>query len=394
MVLITKSAVIAIAAAVKETCISIYMPTHVAGQETRQDPIRLKNRLDSARQQLLSLGHDADWIDDILAPANHLLDDTQYEFWEHQGQGLAIFIGESFFQHYRVDYSLPEQSIVGDRFHITPLLPVLHQVNRMLLLSLSQNEAQLYDISPGNIKPFSVDGMPSSLEEALKYDDPEKQLQYHSQGAPTPNYHGQGVGTTDENQKEQIQRYCQKLDHAICNEASANDALPLVLAGVDFVQDIFRSVSKYPNLVASGISGNSETEAQGYLQQEALSLLEPRSQVAIREAWNTYEQMTGSDKIANQLGDILVAAHRGQVDTLFLDPEHPQWGEYDPQTAEVERHEQAHPKSNDLLNLAAIAVLGNSGVVYTKPMAKDTPAAAILRYPLYADQATSAAVRS
>ncbi|MGB3615630.1 MAG: hypothetical protein WBA10_17680 [Elainellaceae cyanobacterium] len=394
MVLITPSAITTIAETVKETCISIYMPTHVAGQQTRQGPIRLKNRLDAGRQQLLSLGHDADWIDNILSPASHLLDDAQYEFWEHQDQGLVLFIGESFFQTHQVGYELPELSVVGDRFHITPLLPVLHQVNRILLLSLSQNEAQLYDVSPDSIEPLSINGLPSSLEEALKYDDPEKQLQYHSQGAASPNYHGQGVGTTDEDKKEQIQRYCQKLDHAICSETPTTNAPPLVLAGVDFVQDIFRGISKYPNLVTSGISGNPEANDPAHLQQQALDLLEPRSQAMGKEAWNTYEQMTGSDKLTDKLDDILVAAHRGQVDTLFINPEHPQWGQYNQQTANVERHEQAHPKSDDLLNLAAIAVLTNSGVVYTRPMPTESPAAAILRYPLYADQATTEAIRS
>lgn len=398
MMSITKSDVTFIAEAVKETCISLYLPTHVAGQEIRQDPIRLKNLLDRARKQLVSAGRDTDAIDELLAPATHLLDDSEYQFWEHQGQGLALFLGESFYESYRVDYSLPELAVVGDRFHITPLLPVLHRVNTFLLLSLSQNEALLYGASPNHIKPVSLEELPNSLEEALKYDDPEEQLQFHSgggadtQGGQTPTFHGQGVGTTDENEKDRIRRYCQQLDNAIC-AATHDQALPLVLAGVEFVQDIFREVSNYPNLVAAGLSGNPEARQVSNLREEALALLEPMTEEAKNEAWAAYQRMSDTDKITSQIKDILVAANRGQVEALFLDPSRSQWGTYDAASAHVEVHEQAHPSSNDLLNLAAISVLANSGAVYTREMPSESPVAATLRYPLYADQETSEAIR-
>ncbi|MGF1536594.1 MAG: hypothetical protein ACFB4J_08955 [Elainellaceae cyanobacterium] len=399
MMSIKKSDVTFIAEAVKETCLSLYLPTHVAGQEIRQDPIRLKNLLDRARDQLLSLGQGTEAIDALLSPAIELLDDSQYQFWEHQGRGLALFLGESFYHIYRLDDSVPELAIIGDRFHITPLLPVLHRVDQFLLLSLSQNEALLYGASPNHIKPISLEELPNSLEEALKYDDPEAQLQYHSgggadtQGGQTPTFHGQGVGTADENEKDRIRRYCQQLDNAIC-EATHDKALPLVLAGVEFVQDIFREVSNYPNLVASGLKGNPEAEQVSDLHQEALALFEPMSQNETRQAWEGYERLSDTDKITNQIKDILVAANRGQVETLFLDPERSQWGTYDAASAHVELHEQAHPKSDDLLNIAAISVLANSGAVYTKPMSPASPIAATLRYPLYTDQETSETIRS
>ncbi|MEO0408701.1 MAG: hypothetical protein AAF289_15255 [Cyanobacteria bacterium P01_A01_bin.135] len=395
---ITKSDVTFIAEAINGIYVSLYLPTHVAGQETQQDPIRLKNLLTKIREQMTSLGRDSDAVDALLAPATHLLDDSEYEFWQHQGQGLALFIGESFFHTYRADFELPELALIGDRFHITPLLPVLHQVAPFLLLSLSQNEAKLYAASPSAITPISLDEMPGSLEEALQFDDPEKQLQFHSSGrqpqsARALTFHGQGVGTTDENDKDRVQRYCHQIDNALCDAVSTN-APPLVVAGVDSVQDIFRNLSKYPNLVASGIDGNPEVAKPEELRQEALTVLEPLTQSSLKAAWKTYEDLTGSDTITSNVEDILVAANRGQVDTLFLDPHQPQWGSYNPKTVEIERYEQAHPKTDDLLNLAAIAVLANGGQVYSRPMSPNTPAAAVLRYPLYADQETSEAIRS
>jgi hypothetical protein len=37
----------------KGICVSIYMPTHRAGSETQQDPIRLKNLLKEAEEVFL-----------------------------------------------------------------------------------------------------------------------------------------------------------------------------------------------------------------------------------------------------------------------------------------------------------------------------------------------------
>jgi len=51
------------------------MPTHRAGTETRQDPIRLKNLLSRAREQLVDGGLRSTEADGILEPARLLLED-------------------------------------------------------------------------------------------------------------------------------------------------------------------------------------------------------------------------------------------------------------------------------------------------------------------------------
>ena len=71
-------------------CVSIFLPTHRAGAETRQDPIRLKNLIGEARDLLLAKGLRAAEADVILAPARDLLGDGV--FWRHQGDGLAVFL--------------------------------------------------------------------------------------------------------------------------------------------------------------------------------------------------------------------------------------------------------------------------------------------------------------
>lgn len=75
-------------------CVSLYMPTYHAGTEVRQNPTRFKNLIKQAEallQENSSLRHTEALA--FLQPAMDLDDDT---FWQHQEEGLAIFLAEGF----------------------------------------------------------------------------------------------------------------------------------------------------------------------------------------------------------------------------------------------------------------------------------------------------------
>ena len=78
----------------QEIGVSIYMPTHRTG-DIEQDPIRLKNLLREAEDQLVDYGISMPDAGGLLEPAEQLLPDSH--FWQHQGDGLAIFISPVYF---------------------------------------------------------------------------------------------------------------------------------------------------------------------------------------------------------------------------------------------------------------------------------------------------------
>src|SRR5215207_478989 len=81
-------------------CVSILLPTHRVGTETQQDPIRLKNLLGEAREDLLANGLRSIEVDQILEPARELLADEV--FWRYQSDGLALFLSRNDFRSYRL----------------------------------------------------------------------------------------------------------------------------------------------------------------------------------------------------------------------------------------------------------------------------------------------------
>ena len=69
--------------------ISIFLPTVRAGAETQQNPIRFKNLLREAHSRLLEKGLEKDAARRCSNRRRALVDD--YDFWQHQDDGLAVF---------------------------------------------------------------------------------------------------------------------------------------------------------------------------------------------------------------------------------------------------------------------------------------------------------------
>ncbi|MDP2400805.1 MAG: hypothetical protein Q8M66_02390, partial [Actinomycetota bacterium] len=85
--------------------ISIQLTTHRAGPEIQQDPIRLKNLLRTAEEDLAKAGMRLPEIDALLRPARALLEDAA--FWREGSDGLAVFLGEDSYRVFRLDIALP-----------------------------------------------------------------------------------------------------------------------------------------------------------------------------------------------------------------------------------------------------------------------------------------------
>ena len=107
----------------QQWCVSIYMPTHRTGTDAQQDPIRLKNLLREAETGIfLPGGVGPRAVQKMLEPASMLLQDS--DFWQHQSDGLAIFLSSNGIRRYRLPLNFEELVVVIDYFHIKPLLPL------------------------------------------------------------------------------------------------------------------------------------------------------------------------------------------------------------------------------------------------------------------------------
>jgi hypothetical protein len=364
-------------------CVSIYMPTHKMSTETLQNPIRFKNLIREAEQKLIETGLRAQDARDLLLPAHEL---DEYDFWQHQSDGLAIFISKNLFSFYTIPIDFQELVVVTDRFHIKPLMSLLTGDGQFYILALSQNLVRLFQGTRYSVNEIELEDVPTSIAEALKYDDPEKSLQFHTgtpQGASSGRaaiFHGQGAGNDDA--KENILRYFRKVNDGL-QELLKNQECPLVLAGVDYLLPIYKQANSYPDLIDEGMTGNPDQMKPEELHAQAWQIVEPYFEAQQHETVAHYQATLGTGKTASNIQEVVSAAYFQRVESLFVPVGQQKWGMFNPDTNSVQVHSEQQAGDEDLMDFAALHTLLNGGKVYAVPSEQvpgDAPLAAVLRY--------------
>ncbi len=367
-------------------CVSLYIPTERAGSQTRQNPIRFKNALYAARDALEGRGMQRREVEQFLAPARELLEDS--DFWQQQADGLAAFVAPGLFSSYRLPLEVEQLSAVGEHFHIKPLLPFFSRDGRFYILALSQNAVRVLEGTHWSVRHLDVRGMPASLAEALRFDVREKHLQFHTGTGQTRGggtgaaiFHGQGVPKDDE--QDRIREYFRQIDAAL-HEALGGQQAPLVLAGAESMLPIYRKANSYPHLVEHAVRGNPDRLNEQELHDRAWPIVEPVFMQAQREAAGFLEAALGTERASTELKQAVPAAHHGRVDTLFVALGVHRWGSYDADSDAVTEHAEGEVGDEDLLDQAAAQVLVHRGAVYAVEQ-EEMPGdgydvAALLRY--------------
>jgi hypothetical protein len=362
--------------------VSLYMPTHRAGADTRQDPIRFRNLLGAAKKHLREEGLRTPDIYTLLAPARRLLVDSA--FWWHQSDGLAMFFAEDAFHTLRLPLSFDEMLVVADRFHLNPLLPLLTGDGHFFILALSQNQVRFLEGTRHTVDEIFLEGVPTSLAEALQHERYEKQLQFHTRapalaGQRAAGFHGHSPG---EDEKKRVLRYFRQIDAGL-QELLRDERAPLVLFGVDYLFPIYQEANTYPHLLEDGVAGNPEALKPEALHALAWEVVQPHFLRAQQAAQARHVQLARTGQTAHDLGEILPAAHHGRVEALFTAAGVQQWGQFDPETGALTFFATSEPGTEDLLDLAAMQTIINGGVVYPlqrDELPGDSPIAAMFRY--------------
>jgi len=360
------------------TCASIYAPIASTGDDRLQNPVRLKNLRDRAKLWLEQAGVRGTDAERMLEPVGRLIEDPDLA---RNGPGLAVFIAPRALEHLFLPFDVPELVVVGQKFHIRPLLPVLR--NRMCyVLAIAETSARLYEVNGQHVQEVSVPGMPRSREDALGPEYSEKQRQLHSVG-PRGQFgsasHGAGDRGADEKNKDL--RYCQAVDRAL-TAFLGDSAAPLILACDEPLLSIYRHASHYAHVADEAIEGAPIRVSAEDLARRAAEIMERREAERVQRALKEFEDLEGSGQTARGAEAIIRYARLGEVARLFLDRSAVVWGriaEDGTPTAVAEPESGAE----DLLNRAAIETLLHGGEVFEVEKSELPPhvaAVATLRY--------------
>lgn len=346
----------------------------------QQDPIRLKNLLVEASGRLKDYRLKEKQIDSLLEKVRQLLD--QPKFWQHNDKGLALFMSEDDFEYFRIPHSFKERVMVDDHFLITPLIPMITLEGTFCVLTLSQKDIRLLKCTRASVEEIELTEAPDSLEEYLKYDVNENHLQHHSgQGANAQAiFHGHG-GAKDSDTQE-IVNFLKQVENDVTSILrKRND--PLILAGVDEAISEYRKVNHYSRLMDQTISGNPDPKSNEEIRDEAWKVIQSYFLKDMYTDIERFGDLTGTEKQSDNLSQIVEAAYYGKIDSLFVPIGEHSWGWFDTERDTV--HHSTEPKNgeHDLINMAAIKTLTQSGNVYAldkEDMPNGSSIAAIFRY--------------
>ena len=341
-------------------CLSVLMPTHVRGRETAQDPLRFKNSLQDAEQQLVGRGMRAADARELLKPLRDLIDDRL--FWLNQGLGLAVFVSETGFWQYRIPFSLPDVVIVDKRFYLAPLMPIVSEDLRFYVLAISPKQVRLVEATRHHATEVEVPGGVENLEQYLENFELEKQLQFHTGAPPTSGsrlraaiFHGQPGGAEESSRKQRLLEYCRLIDAKMRSVFRRRPA-PVVLACDRRLAPIYRQANTSANLAEVAVLGNPDLEKPADLHARAWAVVEPGIAAAKARAIALFRQVF-PERGSHHLPTVLVAAEEGRVDVLLTAAGTQRWGKFDGRLRQTDLHEAPQPGDEELLNRATVSAL-------------------------------------
>ena len=363
-------------------CVSIFMPTFRTGVESQQNQIRFRNLLRSAEEKLLTAGLRSQEVKEILEPAQALPGNVL--FWRRQSDGLALFLCADLFRYFCLPEAFQELIVVADRFHISPLLPVLSGDKRFYILALSQKEVRLLEGTGQNVREIELEAVPKSLEEALQHDELEKQVRFRtgSVSGGTGMAMVSGHGGVADDAKDNLLKYFRMIDRAL-HDLLKDERTPLVLAGVEYLFPIYREANSFPHLIEEGIAGNPKGASSESLYRMALKIVGPFFQKAENDAIAQYRQSSGTGLTSADIREIVRDASHGRVGMLFIAVGSRIWGTFKKESRTVELHQKPEADDEDLLEIAAIQTYLNGGSVFILPpekMPEPKDLVAVFRY--------------
>lgn len=364
--------------------ISIYLPIHPSSSDRSKDSLQLKNSLRAAEEKLVEGGCRPNQVEDLLGEARGLVEDRG--FWEEGDAGVVLFIDENDMRTFRLPLSFEPRTVVADRFHVRPLVPLFMRDGRFAVLIVAQDHASLMMADRHGMAPVRVRDMPVSVDEFLAPKVISNAVDYHSGSGrttsrgPAPMFVSQGE-SPQEAKLAEVERYANQVGKAAAHHL-AGTGTPLVLAADDKMLGMVRSHMNYPDLIEGGIRQNPRALSVEKLHEKAYELVRERLDADRRAVMERVDaRLANGEPAAGDVADVIEAAHDGRVEALLISPKAEVRGQFTSNSG-ARFSVSLSEEGRDLVELAIAETLAHGGSVYSLPAdsTENVPMRAVLRY--------------
>lgn len=173
---------------------------------------------------------------------------------------------------------------------------------KYLLLVVSKNHVQLFNVTSDDIQPMKVEGMPTSKEDAWKGMEREEGLL---------------DGSAKDIEEQEEDRFIHMLAKSL--EKTLHEAhLPLVFAGVEEEYGMFKKFDKSKMLMDEYIRGNPDQMRKEELKEKADPIAKAHIMKRNETLLEEFGNLTGTGRTSTDPEAIKEAAQPGKVDLLLI----------------------------------------------------------------------------
>ncbi|HZH54192.1 MAG TPA: hypothetical protein VFD72_00940 [Sphingobacteriaceae bacterium] len=353
-------------------CFTLMMPTHGVPPERDNDPLQFKNLVSELEAKIKANGLDKHL--NMISKLHSVEEDR--DFWNHQSQGLAVFIHPEYLKVVRVQVPLPALTIVSDTFHVKPLYRYYQESGRFQVLVLGQDHVQLYEGNRYKLEEVDLEGkVPVSMKEGLGHELTDDHYNTATaSGKGTNKQANQGTGHVvhgymeiSQEKDNDIRRFFNLVDEEITLHFSRPSGLPLILAALPENEAYFREVSKNEYLIPTGISGDVRFLDRNALKERAWEAYSVPYHQEIDEILERQALAETQHLSHSLLEDVALDAIDGKVDVLLVEEKRIIKGKVD---QEHRRIEYLDSGVDDVLDDLSALVIEKSGRVILLPAEK------------------------
>lgn len=364
-------------------CVSIILPTHASGVQVNEhtDITAFKTALQEVEKTLSQKNIDHGTIKKILQPGYDLLRDDQ--LWYNLTNGLAVYIADDFVKFIRLPGTVNREVLVNSSFAVMPLVPFMVRKEFFYILTISKKNAKFYRADMFGIEHIPVDELPVGVDDVVHFEnkDDEKLFRMSNNGGGA-SYHGQGAGKPDE--KQNIALYLEEVDDTLWKTHLHRSNAPLLLAGVEYLIPIYKSVTDYNNIWPEALTGNHQYDDAETLYQQAMSVMQPYFDQNQKNALEEFGNKSATALTSLENKEVIPAAYYGRISHLFVEKNSHIWGTFDELSSELKITNSRDGDAENLADKAVAKTIETGGSVFIldkEQMPGTGQMAAIFRYP-------------
>jgi hypothetical protein len=295
---------------------------------------------------------------------------------------LAVFISNGYFKYIKMPVAPIQETLCEKQFYVSPLVPILSCKEYFYLLVITKHRCKLFRADAFGMEYVPVEGLPEELDEVKRLSQKDAStVRVGNSTTSGANFHGMGGGNPDE--KTNIATYFEFVDDILFKEIFNKENAPLLLAGVEYLIPIYKSVCDYHNVCSDALTGSHEHDDKNELYQKAKEIMEPYFKQPLTRALTLYGNQSATELTSSGPEDIVPGAYYGRISHILVQKGEHIWGTFDENASELEIHLEETPDSIDLLDEALVRTMMTGGEVFLldrEEMPSESPVAAIFRY--------------